>query len=210
MHNALLRITDGLARVFDRYKGHHAIGEDRPSYVPVAELEQFWTDQKIKEVFSVYQDSHRDGPYMAPATIRAGFIRVFSLLVWIGRLETIETCFTTCGLSDSSFPLLKFPSDHRWQKTDARRELYNKVFEQQWKFFPFIFERSQLHNRELPPQHILPIVSVRPIKKGEATVDLIHVERSCFIDLGSHDTRKVSRKCPSISHSVWTIESELN
>jgi hypothetical protein len=193
-----LKDTDGLKKLLKKHQGLHSFDDTRPNYATYPELCDYWTDKRIRQVFRDCRARFDDAPFVAPDRIRP-FLRVFSMLVWINRLETIDHSFMKCGLTDEKFPLRDFPSD--WEHTPERRELFDTIQQEQWKFFPFIFEHSRLYNQELSPRYILPIDRVEKIyTSNETIVDLIYVEPLCVIDVGAKGSQPVSESllvpCP--------------
>jgi hypothetical protein len=189
-----IRITDELSALLKKNKGVHAIDDDRPCYVTLRDLQDFWTNDNMTQAFrNCHSLDHESGPLEWHGAIRENFLRLFSLLIWIGHLETIHESFMQHRLTDASFPLTDFPH-HIWEHTDLRQELFEKILEEQWKFFPLVFDQRQLFNPALSSRHILPIRKIEQIQRGtEIVLDAIHVDPACTVDVGPQGTEPVRR-----------------
>ncbi|KAH8178181.1 protein kinase domain-containing protein [Sarocladium implicatum] len=177
-----LRITDELSKLLHKTHGVHAINEENPCYVTLEDLQRYWTKENMTQAFRNCRD-HDNAPLEWHETIRHSFIRLFSLLVWIGHLETIHESFMHHKLDDASFPLHEFPK--KWERTDFREDLFRKIYKEQWQFFPLIFDQRQLYDPELSPHHIIPVSKVEQIQSSdEVALDVIHVDPSCAVNVG--------------------------
>jgi hypothetical protein len=185
------RITDELSLLLEKNQGMHALNDDRPCYVTLGDLQNYWTNDNMTQAFrNCHSLDHESGPLEWHETIRENFLRLFSLLVWIGHLDTIHESFMQHRLTDASFPLTDFP--RTWAKTDLRRELFAKILEAQWQFFPLVFDQRKLFNPELSLRHIIPISKIESIQRGtEIALDAIYVDPTCTVDVGPQGTEPV-------------------
>lgn len=184
-----VNVTDGLHKLLKKHQGLHSFDDTKPHYVTYPELVDYWTRKRIQLAFKDCRARYDDAPFLAPISIRP-FLRLFTLLVWIDRLETLDHSFMQCGLTDQKFPLHEFPA--AWERTTERLELFELVRDEQWKFFPFMFEQSRLFNENLSPRYILPINHVENLQTSlETVVDLIFVDPLCVVDLGGEEPEPV-------------------
>jgi hypothetical protein len=180
-----LNLADSLADLLTNYTGRHALDSAPQPYIPRKVLVTFWTDDKINQAFGELRG--RRPPLLEPNTIRRKFIRLFSLLIYIGRLSHLRR-FTQYRLVDENFPIRSYPSD--WRDHPGLRQLYEQVEEHQWKFFPLIFDQVELYDQTLSPKHIIPINTEEEIRAGaDATVYKIDVEPLALRFIHTNGTR---------------------
>lgn len=185
-------IPDQLSALLKKNQGMHAIDDKRPYYVTLGDLQEYWTNDNMTQAFrSCHSLDHESGPLEWYEAIRENFLRVFSLLVWIGDLEMIHESFMQHRLTDASFPMTDFPYN-TWEDTPLRQKLFAKILEEQWKFFPLVFNERQLSNPTLSSRHILPITKINPIQRSpEIAVDVIYVDPACTVDIGPQGAEPV-------------------
>lgn len=162
-----------LGNLKKKYIGQNGVDGEIPNYIPLSELEKFWTRPKIVQVLRASprprMQSHE--------TITKHFLRVFSLLVYIGCVNFLDS-FVEGELRDKKFPIEKIPPS--WGESPPFHTLFNHVKESQWIFFPLTLDPHGLYNQTLSPRQILPIYEEKVIRKGDsATVCKIRTSEEC-------------------------------
>jgi hypothetical protein len=97
------------------------------------------------------------------------YLRVFSILVFIGKAEYITQFIRYPGLDDRHLPFLS-PTHppHNWPP--PIEEFYPAFYSAQWQFCPQKFVRENLWNVCFEEDHILPIVEKMQMRKGRSAV----------------------------------------
>lgn len=122
-------------------------------YIPYESLVDYWDVSSVREVIG---HLHDNPPIQ---TIRERYLRVFSTLVFVGKVDYI-TGFTRHNLNDDIWPRDK--PDSPWPPSYAA-SFFDEFCAAQWMFFPLQFERTILSDQRLAAQYILPIDSVQDI-----------------------------------------------
>ncbi|KAF7552103.1 hypothetical protein G7Z17_g4547 [Cylindrodendrum hubeiense] len=141
---------------FENYVVENSIqgldGDESPAdYILQSALERYWQPANVEGIFNsqnpiVYQSFNQ--------IIKGGFIRVFSILAFIGQPQEIGR-FTRYNLDDQHLPLTTRPG--MWLENPPNDRLYEDFYKYQWRFCPLEFGNGFIHKREIPPQMILPI-----------------------------------------------------
>ncbi|KAF7544091.1 hypothetical protein G7Z17_g10225 [Cylindrodendrum hubeiense] len=167
------QIGGEVGRLKEKYTGRDGIEGERPNYIPLSELERFWTPSRLSTIMGAYPNP----PVQDPATITKRFLRVFSLLIYTGNVSFLED-FVEAKLEDNKFPIDKAPSS--WPDTRPYHKLFNQVNESQWMFFPLTIEPNGLYNQTLSARQILPIDEKEEIKTGvSVSVCKIRTRKEC-------------------------------
>ncbi|KAI8958702.1 hypothetical protein F5Y11DRAFT_359799 [Daldinia sp. FL1419] len=143
-----------------RYVGLDASDNDT-SFVPLDVLRDYWTKARVGAVLKAYRETLTSDI----ETIRKHYIRTFSY-----------------NLNDTKLPLKQYPVE--WSPGPIYANLFAKVREHQWTFFPFNFSNDQLDDHCLDNGIVLPIEKLRQISQGDAAVvHQIKIHDSCnFLD----------------------------
>jgi hypothetical protein len=151
--------------------GQDGSGQLKP-FVPYARLEEYWTAENIMDVL---QKLKLQG-HTQPGMIRRNFLRVFTTLVLIDRVDYLSA-FTEHNLNDDFWPAGDF---YKTWPTTYRDDFFNAFQETIWTFFPFQFERDGPY-RELPLRCIIPIAeetSVSPtVRNSIVGPDTVRLRR---------------------------------
>lgn len=147
--------------------GRNGSGEP-VEYIPSSALRQYWNETRLRDAFLEY-DLHENSD-----EISNKFLRVFSILVYIGEPRAIER-FRGYARDDHSLPVKEFPSD--WLKLPNTGNIYQSFLEHQWMFCPLEFSSDFIHKRHLPTPMILPVASMDPLCKEHGDGDVAIVYR---------------------------------
>ncbi|KAF5707991.1 serine threonine kinase [Fusarium mundagurra] len=131
------------------------------SYIPPCELVAYWTAERMNYILT-----STTNPIDATfETIRNGYLKVFSVLVFIGHCDKIPViCSNPKGLDDHNLPFTAdaFEPKSKWS---------DEFLEAQWMFCPFIFSRDRVYKRPLQPRTILPVTYHDYIKERRGGPD---------------------------------------
>jgi hypothetical protein len=101
----------------------------------------------------------RGPPLVAPSTVRGKYVRVFAILLRIGKGRFIDYFVRHLGLSDNHLPFLQRPPDF-----PTSPDFFNEFYERQWMFCPQTLEYSR--SVIFPPRMVLPILAKEKIGAG--------------------------------------------
>jgi hypothetical protein len=94
-------------------------------------------------------------------SIQNGYLRVFSILLYIGRKEYITSFTPHINLDDENLP---FQHSKYWpQQCESFFQLF---FEAQWQFCAQPLRRGKLNDARFPQQAIMPITKCTLLRKG--------------------------------------------
>ncbi|KAI1031120.1 hypothetical protein LB504_000076 [Fusarium proliferatum] len=116
-------------------------------YIPPCDLEAYWTAERMNYILTS-TTIPIDATY---ETISHGYLKIFSVLVFIGHCDKIPViCSNRKGLDDHNLPFTvdAFEPKSKWS---------DEFLEAQWMFCPFIFSRACVYKRPLQPRTILPV-----------------------------------------------------
>ncbi|KAG5768528.1 hypothetical protein H9Q72_003994 [Fusarium xylarioides] len=115
-------------------------------YVSDTQLADYWSTTNLYEIISAI-----DPPISVPVnTIRQMYLRIFSILVFIGKLGNISL-FSKPGINDSKLPLGPNHLLPEWHGC------LDEFLVEQWQFCPWAFPEGESDERQLPARQILPI-----------------------------------------------------
>ncbi|CAM1509884.1 Fc.00g002190.m01.CDS01 [Cosmosporella sp. VM-42] len=143
-------------------------------YISLSKLDTYWTESTIRAVLQACNPILQENI----PQIRKEFIRVFSVLVYIGQPREIGL-FTRCGFDDHRLPFVDAPSD--WP---PKLPFYDEFANHQWMFCPLVFTEDYIHKRHLPLRQILPVTYVKQLKQegcdgGVAIVWQVDIHECC-------------------------------
>lgn len=153
------------------YKGRNGYGMEQ-GYVPHNELFRYWTIARIQDACQSYSE----GIATRHDLIRNRFLRVFSTLVYIGKLSYIPA-FQQHGLCDQRFPDTTLPGS--WIQLPSYGSMFNDFKAYQWIFFPVILNRDMLENTSLPPERILPLC-IEDTIRSQSNIDRAAITKVRF------------------------------
>ena len=157
------------------YKGRDGRGKEQ-HYVPHSELLAYWTIAKIRDACESYPARIPT----RPSLIRDRYLRVFSTLVFIGKLSYLPA-FQRNGFRDEKFPDTTIPEP--WEQSPSHKSMFVDFTRHQWIFFPVILDRDSLDDTWLPPERILPIcvqATIREQLRDErAAITKVQFHPSC-------------------------------
>ncbi|KAF4498675.1 serine threonine kinase [Fusarium agapanthi] len=150
--------------------------EQEIGYVSISSLKDYWTNARIHEVVkSCLIEADID-------QIAERFLRIFSLLVQVGRHGDIKT-FLERDLDDETFASPGLSHERMTEFSD--------VFKKHWSFFPVEFKSHPSQPQELLSRQILPITYYESFKQGnrrfEAALYKVQIG-SDYCDLVPKDT----------------------
>ncbi|SCO09502.1 uncharacterized protein FFB20_13313 [Fusarium fujikuroi] len=120
-------------------------------YIPFSALKRYFTKGRIDTIMKSIEI------YPADMTkdIQSSYLRIFSLLVYLGYPDSI-TWFTSNGLQDSDLPLTGSPPPQNpsW---------YTAFLKEQWTFCPIIISADGDFTQTLPSKAILPVTYEKAI-----------------------------------------------
>lgn len=179
--------VDFVRRKKAEYKGRDGRGKEQ-NYVPHTELYTYWTDARIREACQSYSE----GITTRHNLIRSRFLRVFSTLVYIGKLSYIPA-FQQNGLCDQRFPDTTLPGS--WIHSPCHGSMFDDFKEHQWIFFPVILNRDSLENTSLPPERILPLSIEETIRSQS------HIDRAAITKVRFHPS------CNELVNVSWRTKT---
>lgn len=146
-------------------------------FVPLCVLKNHWTHKRVS---GVLQDLRL---YFTIDTILTCYLRTFSLLVYTGQVEHLA-CFTDHNLNDAKLPLSLFPQE--WpSKAKQFRDLFDRISQEQWMFFPQAVNSHELEDVHLDDRVVIPIIPGtrdKRIAHGDAaSVQIVTVHDGCSI-----------------------------
>jgi hypothetical protein len=126
-------------------------------------LQGYFDANRMGEIFKLLSQ-----PNLGNEICRKNYLRVFSILVFIGKAEYITQFIRYPGLDDRHLPFLS-PTHppHNWPPIE---EFYPAFYSAQWQFCPQKFAREILWNVYFEEDHILPIVKKIQMGKGRSAV----------------------------------------
>lgn len=167
----LLDFTDHIKRKKENYLGRNGNGEKK-HFVPPAELTEYWTRPRIGEVCKSYKPA-------LPAkfkAIRENLVNIFSLLVYIGKVQYYEA-FLRNSIYDDQLPFKRAPEP---LSSPVYEELFRGVLEHQWLFCPLILNYGRLSDLHLEPERVLPFYDEETIKSGTTSrLSKLRVHAAC-------------------------------
>ncbi|OTA62684.1 kinase-like protein [Hypoxylon sp. EC38] len=172
------RHSMSFAKWTDNIKRSGEDGNGQPAeFVSPCDLTTHWSHKRIKELLKDYRVVGA-----TVDTILCAYIRVFSILVFIDRLDYLPE-FMEYGLNDCSLPLTQRPFG--WPENRQLDQVFEYFQEFQWKFCPFEVSRHSLVGQRLDTRHILPINSKKVIRKlrGESEVIRVDFHTDCIDEL---------------------------
>lgn len=148
-------------------------------YISPSDLEGFWDDEMIN---SVRYEKH---PHISadPSTIRTNYLRLWSILVHIGRPEFI-TDFIRDQSDDHNLPLKPGGGPTVRTRCSAFSAALEDFRDKQWSFIPVEFRKGNMCMRHLDDRHVLPIDSVEtlPSVSLETVVRKVRLRKGCTDD----------------------------
>ena len=155
-------------------------------------LQDYFDANRMGKIFKLLSQ-----PNLGNEIRQKNYLRVFSILVFIGKAECITQFIRYPGLDDRHLPFLS-PTHppHNWPP--PIEEFYPAFYSAQWQFCPQKFVRENLWNVCFEEDHILPIVEKIQMRKGRSAViykikvlehynTLIHLVREFpVLDLKKH------------------------
>lgn len=158
----------------NEYKGRDGRGIEQ-HYVPHDELLQYWTIGRIRDACGSYSEAITTRHHL----IRDHYLRVFSTLVFIGKLSYLPA-FQRNSFKDEKFPDTTLPGS--WEQSPTHRSMFDDFKRHQWIFFPVILDRDSLDDTWLPPERILPICFQTTIREQP------HSERAAITKVQFHSS----------------------
>ena len=130
-------------------------------FMPLAKLERYLKEKNRTRTLLRALFPNRDPP-IEPEEIWHHCIRVFSILLMIGKADFIQYFVKHAQLSDSKLP---FHRPSHFPPTPAGDDFVDSFFEQQWRFCPHTFSRTDI-DVHLEKECVLPIVSKELLGDG--------------------------------------------
>ena len=126
-------------------------------------LQDYFDANRMGKIFKLLSQ-----PNLGNEICRKNYLRVFSILVFIGKAEYITQFIRYPDLDDRHLPFLS-PTHppHNWPPI---KEFYPAFYSAQWQFCPQKFARENLWNVCFEEDHILPIVEKIQMRKGRSAV----------------------------------------
>ncbi|KAF5716911.1 serine threonine kinase [Fusarium mundagurra] len=123
-------------------------------YISDTQLADYWSPANLYEIIS-----NTNPPISLPVdTIRQIYLRIFSILVFIGKLGNFSL-FSKRGYNDSSLPL---GTNHLLPEWHGCLDAF---LDEQWQFCPWAFPERESDERQLPARQILPIRYEVPVTR---------------------------------------------
>lgn len=121
-------------------------------YISFSALERYWTESRINTIM----ESRKISPADITKDIQSSYLRIFSLLVYLGYPDSIRW-FSSNGLQDSNLPL----ADSSRQNNPS---WYYAFLKEQWTFCPIIISADGDFTQTLPSKAILPVTYEKAIE----------------------------------------------
>jgi hypothetical protein len=178
------KFADFVAEIKPRHAGQDITGETK-HYVPLSALREYWTGVRISRVLRAFPGNPLA---ISVGVIREHYLRIFSTLVYTNEnaVRSLQSLFISHNLTDLSGPWRSRPGS--WPDEKFHRDFFKQIAGNQWQFFPLDFRATQLHDRFLADEHILPIDPPIPIKPPSTTV--------VKCDIHADSNHLVGRVCP--------------
>lgn len=127
-------------------------------------LQDYFDANRMGKIFKLLSQ-----PNLGNEIRQKNYLRVFSILVFIGKAEYITQFIRYPSLDDGHLPFLS-PTHppHNWPP--PIEEFYPEFYSAQWQFCPQKFVRENLWNVCFEEDHILPIVEKMQMRKGRNAV----------------------------------------
>ncbi|PSN67390.1 hypothetical protein BS50DRAFT_553398 [Corynespora cassiicola Philippines] len=159
MSPALPRVRDFVSHL----KSHQQFAVDifspdrdpRP-FVPAHVIKDYLTQECTKHLLDDLCRTHTN--YEA---VRNRYGAVFSILNWIGKGTLILFFTEHLHLSDAYLP---FRTKETWPLAGC--DFFDEFYKAQWHFCAMRLHKDLLHESTVHPEHIIPIISSEPLKKG--------------------------------------------
>jgi hypothetical protein len=125
----------------------------RTWYISQTSLQNFWHESKIAEVLT----EHDPPIHVNEKDIRSSFLQVWSILVWIQRLDFIKD-FMKADIDDANLRTQRDVRVHDTIHSPALDEVLIKFRRYRWHFAPVQFISDKLLNqRKLDNRTVLPV-----------------------------------------------------
>lgn len=124
---------------------------DTPLFMPVSELNTHFDcnlPNILKGLFGVSENEERD------AQIRKCYVKVFAILLYMGKGELIELFLGYDNLRDEKLPFVKKPDEFPSSPDD---DFFHKFYNRQWMFCAPEFRNGQIDSH-YEDERILPII----------------------------------------------------
>jgi hypothetical protein len=157
-------------------------------FMPLPRLETYLKDGKRTRVLLQALFPNGDLP-VEPEEVWRHCIKVFSILLLIGKGHFIQHFVQHEQLWDSKLPLLPTPS--HFPLATGNNQFFEAFFKQQWHFCPFTFHHNEI-NTHLEKECILPIVHKEQLGDGGSALTYKIKLHPAYDDLtGPTDIRRV-------------------
>lgn len=152
-------------------------------FLPSGKLDQYF--MQAGRLGALVEEATRPGSADLH-TIHKGFIKIFTILLWIGEGPYIEHFISYPDvLSDNQLPFVDRPKHFPWRPDSDFFEAFNNA---QWQFCSPLFQYERLQDTKYSDRVILPISSFERIGDGGSAIV------SKFELHPDHDSLKVGRK----------------
>jgi hypothetical protein len=167
------------------------------NYVPPSKLREYWTRARIEQVLREH------GLVLNAQAIRSDYLRIFSILVYIGAVVCLTDVFTEHERTDSKFPEERCP----WSAAPpAYASLWPAFDEHQWKFFPLELRQRGLLGTVVAKKRILPWKrTILRQRTTTSTVYKIEIHPSCNQLLEDPQVRSLFASCLAYAALVFLV-----
>ncbi|KAF4955730.1 hypothetical protein FGADI_4301 [Fusarium gaditjirri] len=168
-------------------------------YISLSALKRYFTTSHIDTIMRPWEPSPSD----IATDIRSSYLRIFSILVYIGNADCIRW-FTSNDLQDSDLPFDESSLQHKPSWSDA-------FLEEQWKFCPIMISADGNFKRSLSSKTILPVTYEKSIAgenqgPNKPRIWQVKVHPGCSYNI--EDERVVFKVYQGArAHDVYTTET---
>jgi hypothetical protein len=157
-------------------------------FMPLPRLETYLKDGNKTRILLQALFPNGDSP-VEPEEVWRNCIKVFSILLLIGKGSFIQHFVQHDQLWDSKLPFLSSP--HHFPPATGNDQFFVAFFKQQWHFCPYLFRHNEIH-AHLEKECILPIVHKEQLGYGGSALTYKIKLHPAYDDLtGPTDIRRV-------------------
>jgi hypothetical protein len=132
----------------------------KAKFIPYFMLQEYFNLNRMRNIFGILSR-----PNLGNEIGQKNYLRVFSILLFIGKANHIAEFIRYPGLNDDHLPFLS-PTQppHHWPP--LIEAFYPAFYSAQWRFCPQKFIKGKLWNVCFEEDHILPIIEKTQFREG--------------------------------------------
>jgi hypothetical protein len=139
---------EDMVKLFGFTQGIPSLGQTSDgcevAFVPFSSLQLYWAPPRLNEVL------HQHSISIDPQIVYDRYLRIFSILFHVDKLDCLVESFIDRSLDDAKFPMGQNPLKPR------SNDLWEVFDDWQWTFFPLELKPDALRGSTIPRRCILP------------------------------------------------------